>query len=113
MADDIITPEDFDRLVLRDADIVRLATVVKLRAKKPTRAQRRRSAAAKTRLYRQRQRMGQVVLKITVPEYAVAEFLVSSGRLSAAEALDRRTVERAIAAVVVELAASWQQPKKV
>jgi hypothetical protein len=68
---------------------------------------RRSAAAAKVRAYRQRQRLDLAVLRVTVPQYEIAELLIASGRLSVAEALDRRRVECAVAEAVVELAARW------
>jgi hypothetical protein len=55
---DQISPDDFDRLVISHEDLARLDRV-KLRGKKKTPS--RRSSAAKVKLYRQRQRMGQIV----------------------------------------------------
>jgi len=71
----------------------------------------RRATAAKVRRYRARQRAGLAVLKVTVPEFAIVEFLIESGRLTVAEAIDRRRVEHAAAEVLAELAARWSAPK--
>jgi hypothetical protein len=75
---------------------------------KVERAPRRRSACARrVGAYRQRQRRGEVVLKVVVPEHPIAAFLISSGRLSAEAALDRHQVEAAIAEVITDLAGRW------
>lgn len=70
-----------------------------------------RSSGAKVRAYRARQRAGLQVLKVTVPQFVVAEFLIASGRLTVAEAIDPRRVERAVAEVVADLAAQWVPDK--
>jgi hypothetical protein len=51
---------------------------------------RRSAGAAKVRAYRQRQCLDLAGLRVTVPQYEIAEFLIALGRLSVAEALDRR-----------------------
>jgi hypothetical protein len=111
MADDIITPDDLDRLRITGADIVRLDQV-KLRARKKTRAVARRATAARIRLYRQRKRLGQVVYKVTVAECALVEYLIATGRLSEAESFARQRVERAVGELLEELAARWRSQKK-
>jgi hypothetical protein len=63
------------------------------------------------RRYRQRQRLGRILLKIDVEERLVASYLIGTGRLSEAQALDRRAVERAMATAVAELAENWRLQK--
>jgi hypothetical protein len=99
----IVTEADIEAMILKPGDYERLARVP-LRPK-----QRGRSKSwAKVKAYRARQRAGLAVLRVTIPQYEVTEFLIASGRLSEAEALDRRRVENAVAEVVVELAARWR-----
>lgn len=69
--------------------------------------QRSVKLAAKVRRYRARQRDGLVVLKIVVPEHAVAGFLIESGRLTDREALDRRRLEAAAGEALADLAGEW------
>ena len=78
------------------------------RGKKPKRT---RPSAAKVRLYRQRKRLGQIVLKIVVEEAALATFLIESGRLPAAESFARPKVEAAVEHVLADLAARWAADK--
>jgi hypothetical protein len=81
------------------------------RAAQGKRAKHRKPSANRVKRYRLRQRNGHVVLKIEVPEAAIAEFLISSGRLAPHETLLRSKVEDAIAAAVVNLAARWNPSK--
>jgi hypothetical protein len=50
--------------------------------------------------YRRRRRQGSIVLKIEAAEYPLIEALITSGRLTPDQALDRAEIEREIAAVV-------------
>jgi hypothetical protein len=77
------------------------------RAKRGKKPKRTRPSAAKVRLYRQRKRLGQIVLKIVVGEAALAAFLIESGRLSAADSFARPKVEAAVQQVLADLAARW------
>ena len=77
------------------------------RAKRGKKPKRTRPSAAKVRLYRQRKRLGQIVLKIVVEEAALAAFLIESGRLSAADSFARPKVEAAVQQVLADLAARW------
>jgi len=77
------------------------------RAKRGKKPKRSRPSAAKVRLYRQRKRLGQIVLKIVVEEAALAAFLIESGRLSAADSFARPKVEAAVQQVLADLAARW------
>jgi hypothetical protein len=85
--------------------VVRLDNVA--RAKRGKKPKRTRPSAAKVRLYRQRQRLGQIVLKACVEESALATFLIPSRRLTAAETLVRAKVEHAVAEVLRDLAERW------
>jgi len=77
------------------------------RAKRGKKPKRTRPSAAKVRRYRQRKRLGQIVLKIVVEEAALAAFLIESGRLSAADSFARPKVEAAVQLVLADLAARW------
>ena len=81
------------------------------RAKRGKKPKRTRPSAAKVRLYRQRKRLGQIVLKIVVEEAALAAFLIESGRLSAADSFARPKVEAAVQQVLADLAARWAAEK--
>jgi len=97
---------DVARILRLPADeLVRLDNVA--RAKHGKKPKRTRPSAAKVRLYRQRQRLGQIVLKIVVEEAALAAFLIESGRLSAADSFARPKVEAAVQQVLADLAARW------
>jgi hypothetical protein len=67
------------------------------------------SAAARTRLYRRRQRDGRAVLRCAVRECPLIKFLLDTGRLSDEAALDKTQVEEAAAAVLDEAAAEWSR----
>ena len=58
--------------------------------------------------YRKRQRLGQVVLKVVVPEYEIACFLIDSGRLAETDTIIRSKVEEACSQVLLELAQRWR-----
>ena len=103
---DTFSVYDVARILRLPADeLVRLDNVA--RAKHGKKPKRTRPSAAKVRLYRQRQRLGQIVLKIVVEEAALAAFLIESGRLSAADSFARPKVEAAVQQVLAELAARW------
>lgn len=59
------------------------------------------------RTWRQRRATGLTVLQTPVPHYQVVEALIAAGRLSIADALDKRRVEHAAAEVLVEWAKDW------
>jgi hypothetical protein len=101
---DTLTEADIEAMIFKAEDYERLFDRVPLRVKKTGRSR----SWAKVRAYRQRRRRGECVLRIVVPECAIAEFLTAAGRLTEAEALDRRRVEQAAAEVLVELAARWR-----
>ena len=63
--------------------------------------------AARQRRYRRRQRCGEMVVTLTLPEHAVAAALLATGRLTPAQALDRSQVGRAIGDMVSEWAREW------
>lgn len=67
-----------------------------------------RPATLRKRAERARRKAGEVAYRVTVPEYAVLNALLASGRLSECEALRRRSVERELAAVLAEWAARWK-----
>ena len=95
MTTDSFSLYEIARILKLPADeVVRLDNVARAkRGKKPKRTQ---PSAAKVRLYRQRQRLGQIVLRVVVEEHALATFLIESGRLSAAESFARPKVEAAV-----------------
>ena len=88
--------------------MVRLDNVA--RAKRGKKPKCTRPSAAKVRLYRQRKRVGQIVLKVVVGQHALA-FLIESGRLSAAKSFARPKVEEAVQQVLADLAARWAAEK--
>ena len=103
---DTFSVYDVARILRLPADeLVRLDNVA--RAKHGKKPKRTRPSAAKVRLYRQRQRLGQIVLKIVVEEAALATFLIESGRLSAADSFARPKVEAAVQQVLAYLTARW------
>jgi hypothetical protein len=67
-----------------------------------------RAATLRKRAERARRKAGEVAYRVTLPEYAVVNALLVSGRLSEAEALRRALVERELAAVLAEWAARWK-----
>ena len=103
---DTFSVYDVARILRLPADeLVRLDNVARARrGKKPKRT---RPSAAKVRLYRQRRRLGQIVLKVCVEEAALVTFLIASRRLTAAESLVRTKVEHAVAEVLQDLAQGW------
>jgi hypothetical protein len=68
-----------------------------------------RSKARRQQRYRQRQATGEVAVTIVVPECQVAAALITSGRLTPGEALDRRAVARALGEVVVDWSGQWKK----
>jgi hypothetical protein len=74
-------------------------------------AQRPATLARKQR-YRDRQRLGQCVLRVVAPEHDLAEALLEAGRLTDDEALSRDHVERALTAVVLDFIARWVRPSR-
>jgi hypothetical protein len=106
----LFTLHDVAQILRLPADeVVRLDNVA--RAKRGKKPKRTRPSAAKVRLYRQRRRLGQIVLKVCVEEAALATFLIESGRLSAAEPVTRPKVEAAVQQVLADLAAKWAAKK--
>lgn len=65
-------------------------------------------AAAKQRAYRQRLRKGLTVYRVPLPPDNVLALIVS-GRLTEAEAMDRKAVERELATVQAEWSRRWLQ----
>jgi hypothetical protein len=63
------------------------------------------------RAYRQRQRAGLAVFRVTALEYDLVQAMIEAERLSVADALDRRRVEHALAALVAEWSARWLREK--
>jgi hypothetical protein len=55
--------------------------------------------------------VGAIVLCLEVDAHGVAEALIVSGRLDEGAALDRRRVERALAAVLEQWAVRWIKPE--
>ena len=110
MTTDSFSLYEIARILKLPADeVVRLDNVA--RAKRGKKPKRTRPSAAKVRLYRQRRRLGQIVLKVCVEEAALATFLIESGRLSAAESFARPKVEAAVQKVLADLAARWAAEK--
>jgi hypothetical protein len=70
---------------------------------------RRAAAAERQRRSRGHRRAGEALYRVWASEWDVVEALVSSGRLTEAEALQRPLVERALAAVLIEWAARWRK----
>jgi hypothetical protein len=68
-------------------------------------------ASRRQRHYRQRRAVGVTVLRVMVPRYDFVESLIESGRLTVAEALDRRLVERAAGEILESVTKRWKQPK--
>jgi hypothetical protein len=66
-------------------------------------------AAAKVKAHRQRQRAGLTVLRVPVLQYETAQYLIDTGRLTVAEALDPSRVAHAIGQIVAELAERWSK----
>lgn len=64
-------------------------------------------AARKQATYRKRQRAGLAVLRVPAPSYELTAALIASGRLTAAQALDRAQVERATGEVLSEWSRAW------
>ena len=82
MTTDSFSLYEIARILKLPADeVVRLDNVT--RAKRGKKPKRTRPSAAKVRLYRQRQRLGQIVLKVVVPKREIATFLIESKRLEA------------------------------
>jgi hypothetical protein len=67
------------------------------------------SAAEKKRAQRRRQRAGQCVYRVVVPELPVIEAALITGLLTDAEALDRRHVERVLGQVLAQWAQGWRE----
>jgi hypothetical protein len=63
----------------------------------------RARAAARQRRWRRRQKQGEVVLKISINEHALAGALIVAGHLDEADAVDRARLE----AKVGELLSAW------
>jgi hypothetical protein len=66
-----------------------------------------RANARRQQSWRKRQRQGQIVLPISVPEEEVAEALIATRRLTEPEALDRKKLARAVAEIVTEWVRQW------
>lgn len=82
------------------------------RNKRSAAAERRRAAtdpthAARNRRSRRRQRQGMIWLGIEATEHPLAEALIASGRLTDAEALDRKRVGAAVEGIVADFIARW------
>ena len=106
MTTDLFSVYELARILKLPTDeVVRRDNIA--RAKRGTKPKRTRPSATKVRLYRQRKRLGQIVLKIVVEEAALATFLIESRRLTAAESMVRANVEAAVAEVLQDLAQRW------
>ena len=71
------------------------------------RMEARTESCRRQKRYRQRQRDGQAVLQVPCDFCALVEALLKSGRLSEAEALDRRRIDAAAAEVLADFAGRW------
>lgn len=69
----------------------------------------RAARAARQRRYRHRVAAGEVVVRLSLPEHAVALALTRSQRLSAEDALNRDRVCEALTEMLVDWAASWAE----
>ena len=78
----------------------------------PISADERNRRAKKQANYRARQRAGVAVLRVPVPFADVVTALIEAGRLSPAEALDRRRVEVAGGEVFAEWSRRWLQENR-
>jgi hypothetical protein len=58
-----------------------------------------------------RLKLGKIVLRIEADENSLAEYLIETHRLSAAESMSRRHVEEAVAQVVAELVERWHSTR--
>jgi len=65
------------------------------------------TARRKQRNYRHRQAAGLAVLRVPVQHHALAEALIISGRMNAAETLNRLAVEHEIARLIEEWRSQW------
>lgn len=63
--------------------------------------------AAKVARYRARQRAGLSVLRLIVPQHDCVSYLIETGRITPAEALNRLAVERAASDALVDLVRRW------
>lgn len=69
------------------------------------------TAAEKQRRYRRRQRRDLRVYKVEAPEHCVLSALLESGRLSEAEALDKRRVEKALSEIIIDFSKRWKESR--
>jgi hypothetical protein len=102
-----LSRSDLDRVALTWDNVVGLDRRVPLGGRTPARS----LSAAKVRRYRLRQRLGRIVIKLDVEEGPLAEYLISTGRLTAAESMVRSRVEEACAQLLTDLAKRWQANK--
>jgi hypothetical protein len=65
-------------------------------------------ARKKQRAYRSRQRNGLIVLRVEVPEIALAEALIASNRLCVSDTANRQAVEHQVADILAEWVSRWQ-----
>jgi hypothetical protein len=63
----------------------------------------------RTRRYRARQRHGIAILRVPVPLFDLSQALIEAERLTPAQALERREVERSAAEVLAEWSRRWAQ----
>lgn len=66
-------------------------------------------AAERQRRWRRRRACGIAVVKVVIPTYETAEALIAAGRISVADALDRRAVGRALSEVIVDWSQHWRE----
>jgi hypothetical protein len=57
--------------------------------------------------YRQRRRANLVLLPVPIDEFALANALIESGRLSIADALDRRRVSQVVSQLLADFTQRW------
>jgi hypothetical protein len=110
----VITPENFAAMIPSEADYARWlggAPAAPPKRKPSKRVRLRRKAEhtkARVRRFRQRQQHGAVVYKCTCDEHALADYLISTGRLDPDACLIRDNVETALSEVVADLLARWR-----
>jgi hypothetical protein len=63
----------------------------------------------KDRVYRQRQKNGQIVVRVVVKDVDAAEFLIGSGRLTIWETTLTAKLEEALSATLADLFARWRK----
>ena len=102
---DTLTEADIEAMIFKAEDYERLFDRVPLRVKKTGRLL---AARRKQRSYRKRRANGVAVLKIEAPLYLLIEAMLTAGRLSPEQALQRSEVEREAGAILEEWRRHWE-----